>query len=376
MVFGFFLNLASAERFLNLSETNSGKNQRKAIMEYRQLGASGLFVPVLSFGTATFGGQGDFFKAWGNTQVEEATRLVDRCLDAGVNLFDTADVYSNGASEEILGKAIQGKRDKVLISSKATFTFGKGPNNQGSSRFHLLKQCESSLKRLNTDYIDIYHMHGFDGNTPVEETLRTLDDLVQSGKVRYIACSNFSGWHLMKSLAVSEKYGWNRYVAHQVYYSLVNREYEWELMPLGIDQNVGAFVWSPLAGGRLGGKYGRNKPKPTEGRVVEGGSPVPQAVVPEETFYKITDALDEIAEETGKSVAQVSLNWLLHRPTVSSIIIGARNEEQLTQNLEAVGWNLTIDQIKKLDAASDVPTIYPYWHQRQNLTLNPLPNFY
>ncbi|MBD2755906.1 aldo/keto reductase [Spirosoma validum] len=345
-------------------------------MEYRQLGASGLFVPVLSFGTATFGGQGDFFKAWGNTQVDEATRLVDLCLDAGVNLFDTADIYSDGASEEILGKAIQGKRDNVLISTKATFTFGQGPNNQGSSRFHLLKQCEASLKRLNTDHIDIYHMHGFDGNTPVEETLRTLDDLVQSGKVRYIACSNFSGWHLMKSLAVSEKYGWNRYVAHQVYYSLVNREYEWELMPLGIDQNVGAFIWSPLAGGRLGGKYGRNKPKPTEGRVVEGGSPVPQAVVPEETFYTITDALDEVAEETGKSVAQVSLNWLLHRPTVSSIVIGARNEEQLKQNLESVGWNLTTDQIKKLDAASDVPTIYPYWHQRQNLTLNPLPKFY
>lgn len=345
-------------------------------MEYRQLGASGLFVPVLSFGTATFGGHGDFFKAWGNTQVEEATRLVDLCLDAGVNLFDTADVYSNGVSEEILGKAIQGKRDSVLISTKATFTFGEGPNNQGSSRFHLLKQCESSLKRLNTDHIDIYHMHGFDGNTPVEETLRTLDDLVQSGKVRYIACSNFSGWHLMKSLAISEKYGWNRYVAHQVYYSLANREYEWELMPLGINQNVGAFIWSPLAGGRLGGRYGRNKPKPTEGRVVEGGSPVPQAVVPEETFYTITDALDEIAAETGKSVAQVSLNWLLHRPTVSSIIIGARNEEQLKQNLEAVGWNLTTDQIKKLDAASDVPSIYPYWHQRQNLTLNPSPTLY
>ena len=345
-------------------------------MEYRQLGASGLFVPVLSFGTATFGGSGDFFKAWGTTQVDEATRMVDLCLEAGVNLFDTADVYSNGLSEEILGQAIAGKRDNVLISTKATFPFGEGPNNQGSSRFHLLKQCESSLKRLKTDYIDIYHMHGFDGNTPVEETLRTLDDLVQSGKVRYIACSNFSGWHLMKSLAVSEKYGWNRYVAHQVYYSLVNREYEWELMPLGVNQNVGAFIWSPLAGGRLGGRYGRNKPKPTEGRVVEGGSPVPQAVVSEETFFNITDALDEVAAETGKSVAQVSLNWLLQRPTVSSIIIGARNEEQLTQNLAAVGWNLTTEQMKKLDAASEVPTIYPYWHQRQNLSLNPLPKFY
>ncbi|GAB4030008.1 aldo/keto reductase [Spirosoma gilvum] len=345
-------------------------------MEFRQLGASGLNVPVLSFGTATFGGGTDFFKAWGSTQVEEAGRLVGLCLDAGVNLFDTADVYSQGLSEEILGEALTGLRDKVLISTKATFTFGKGPNNQGSSRFHLLRQCESSLKRLKTDYIDIYHMHGFDGNTPVEETLRTLDDLVQSGKVRYIACSNFSGWHLMKSLAVSEKYGWNRYVAHQVYYSLVNREYEWELMPLGINQQVGALVWSPLAGGRLGGKYGRNKPKPTEGRVVEGGSPVPQAVVSEETFYSITDALEEIAAETEKSMAQVALNWVLQRPTVSSIIIGARNEEQLKQNLDAVGWHLTVDQLKKLDKASEVPSIYPYWHQRQNLTLNPPPQFY
>ncbi|MBD2701762.1 aldo/keto reductase [Spirosoma sp. BT702] len=345
-------------------------------MEYRQLGASGLKVPVLSFGTATFGGGTKFFKAWGTTQTDEATRLVDICLDAGVNLFDTADVYSDGLSEEILGKALVGKRDKALISTKATFTFGEGPNNQGSSRFHLLRQCESSLKRLQTDYIDIYHMHGFDGVTPIEETLRTLDDLVQSGKVRYVACSNFSGWHLMKSLAISEKYGWNRYVAHQVYYSLANREYEWELMPLGIDQRVGALVWSPLAGGRLGGKYGRNKPAPTEGRVVEGGSPVPQAVVPEETFFNITDTLEELANETGKSIAQVAINWVLQRPTVSSIVIGARNEEQLTQNLEAVGWNLTTEQLQKLDAASDVPPIYPYWHQRQNLTLNPPPTFY
>ncbi|WP_131536940.1 aldo/keto reductase [Pedobacter nototheniae] len=345
-------------------------------MEYRQLGASGLFVPALTFGTATFGGSNEFFKAWGSTQADEATQMVNLCLDAGVNLFDTADIYSDGLSEEILGKAIAGRRDKVLISTKATFTFGEGPNNQGSSRFHLLKQLEGSLKRLNTDYIDIYHMHGFDGNTPVEETLRTLDDMIESGKVRYIACSNFSGWGLMKSLAISEKYGWNKYVAHQVYYSLANREYEWELMPLGIDQNVGAFIWSPLAAGRLGGKYGRNKPVPQDGRIAQGGSPVPEAAFNEEVFYNITDALDEIAEETGKTVAQVSLNWLLQRPTVSSIIIGARNEEQLKQNLGAVGWNLTTEQIKKLDAASEVPTIYPYWHQRQNTSLNPLPKFY
>jgi aryl-alcohol dehydrogenase-like predicted oxidoreductase len=345
-------------------------------MEYRQLGASGLQVPLLSFGTATFGGGNDFFKAWGSTQEDEATRMINICLDAGINLFDTADVYSQGLSEEILGKAIAGKRDKMLISTKATFTFGTGANNQGSSRHHLIKQAEGSLKRLNTDYIDIYHMHGFDGNTPVEETLRTLDDLTQSGKVRYIAASNFSGWHLMKSLAVSEKYGWNRYVAHQVYYSLANREYEWELMPLGIDQKLGAIVWSPLSAGMLAGKYRRNQTIPKDSRVAQGGSPIPKAAVNDEVLYTVVDALDEIAAETGKSIAQVAISWVLQRPTVSSIIIGARDEEQLKQNLGSIGWNLTIEQLKKLDKASDVPPIYPYWHQRQNLTLNPIPKFY
>ena len=345
-------------------------------MEYRQLGASGLQVPVLSFGTGTFGGSGDFFKAWGSTQVEEASRLVNICLDAGVNLFDTADVYSQGLSEEILGKAIAGKRDKLLLSTKATFTFGTGANSFGSSRYRLLKQIEGSLRRLNTDYIDIYHMHGFDGNTPIEETLRTLDDLIQSGKVRYIAASNFSGWHLMKSLALSEKFGWNRYVAHQVYYSLANREYEWELMPLAIDQKVGAIVWSPLAAGLLGGKYRRNHPKPKDTRVAQGGSPIPAAAVNDEVLFNVVDALDEVAAETGKTIAQVAINWVLQRPTVSSIIIGARNEEQLKQNLDAVGWNLTTEQVKKLDMASEVTSIYPYWHQRQNLELNPPPKFY
>lgn len=331
---------------------------------------------MLSFGTATFGGGNEFFKAWGSTQVDEATRLVNLFLDAGVNFFDTANTYSQGLAEEILGKAIAGKRHQMILSTKGTFPFGQGPNNQGSSRFHLLQQVEGSLKRLGTDYIDIYHMHGFDGNTPVEETLRTLDDLIQSGKVRYIAASNFSGWHLMKSLSVSERYGWNKYVGHQVYYSLANREYEWELMPLGLDQNVGAIIWSPLAAGRLGGKYRRNQPLPADSRVAQGGSPVPEAVVNEEVFYNTLDALDQVAEETGKTVAQVALNWLLQRPTVSSIIFGARNEEQLRQNLGAVGWNLTLEQVKKLDQASEVPPIYPYWHQRQNLKLNPIPDFY
>lgn len=346
-------------------------------MEYRFLGGSGLQVPVLSFGTATFGGGNEFFKAWGSTQADEARRLVNICLDAGVNLFDTADIYSDGMAEEILGEAMRGiPRDKLLLSTKSTFTFGQGPNNQGSSRFHILRQIEGSLKRLRTDYIDIYHMHGFDGNTPVEETLRTLDDLVQSGKVRYIAASNFSGWHLMKSLGVSDKYGWNRYVAHQVYYSLANREYEWELMPLGQDQRVGAIVWSPLAAGRLGGRYGRNKPLPQDGRVAQGGSPMPDMVVNEGLLYNIIDALNEVALETGKTVAQVALNWLLQRPTVSSIIIGARNEEQLKQNLDAAGWNLSRAQVQKLDAASDSPSIYPYWHQWKNKTLNPTPDLY
>jgi aryl-alcohol dehydrogenase-like predicted oxidoreductase len=343
-------------------------------MEYRQLGASGLQVPVLSFGTATFGGTNEFFKAWGTTQVDEAKHLINICMDAGVNFFDTANIYSQGTAEEILGKALEGIRNQVLISTKATFPMGEGPNNFGSSRFHLIEQCEASLRRLNTDHIDIYHLHGFDGNTPVEETLKALDDLVTAGKIRYIACSNFSGWHLMKSLSVSERYGWSRYVAHQAYYSLLDREFEWELMPLGIDQKVGTIVWSPLSSGRLSGKFRRDKPLPENNRMSQGGSHGPATNF--ERLYTIVDALDEVAEETGKSVAQISLNWLLQRPTVANIIIGARDEEQLKQNLGAIGWNLTTEQVKKLDAASEVDPIYPYWHQRQNTNLNPLPKFY
>lgn len=343
-------------------------------MEYRQLGASGLKVPVLSFGTATFGGGNEFFKAWGNTQVDEAKRLINLCLDAGVNLFDTANVYSKGMAEEILGQALEGIRDRVLISTKATFRMGDDANEVGSSRIHLLKQCEDSLKRLKTDHIDIYHLHGFDGNTPVEETLKTLENLVQSGKVRYIACSNFSGWHLMKSLSVSERYGWSKYIAHQAYYSLLDREFEWELMPLALDQNVGTIVWSPLASGRLGGKYRRGQALPTDNRVQQGGGHGP--ALDEERLYRIVDVLDEVAEETGKSVGQIAINWLLQRPSIANVIIGARNEEQLKQNLDAVGWNLTTEQVKKLDEASKTDPVYPYWHQRQDTTLNPLPKFY
>jgi aryl-alcohol dehydrogenase-like predicted oxidoreductase len=341
------------------------------IMEYRQLGYSGLKVPVLSFGTGTFGGGTEFFKAWGASDVAEATRLVEICLEAGVNLFDTADIYSDGMSEEILGKAITGKRNRLLISTKATFRFGDGPNDVGSSRIHLIESCEKSLRRLGVDTIDIYHMHGFDATAPVEETLKALDTLVQSGKVRYIACSNFSGWHLMKSLSVSERYGWERYVGHQVYYSLINREYEWELMPLGLDQKVGALIWSPLGWGRLTGKIRRGAPLPPESRLHKTGQMGPP--VADEHLYRVVDALDEVAKETGKTVPQIALNWLLKRPTVANVIVGARDETQLRQNLGAVGWNLTAEHVAKLDAASDVTPIYPYWHQRQFTERNPLP---
>lgn len=342
-------------------------------MEYRLLGGSGLKVSVLSFGAATFGGGNEFFKAWGATDVAEAKRLIDVCMDAGVNLFDTADGYSDGRSEEILGKALEGKRDKALISTKTYFRIGDGPNDAGTSRGRMRKALEASLKRLGTDYVDIYHMHAFDALTPIEEVQDTLQSFVREGKVRYTAASNFSGWHLMKSLAIADRYGWPRFVAHQVYYSLVGRDYEWELMPLALDQGVGALVWSPLGWGRLTGKIRRETGIPKDSRlntkvVVDNG---PQ--VPEEYLYKVVDALDEVAKETGKTVPQIALNWVLGRPTISTVIIGARNEEQLRANLGAVGWKLTPEQVQKLDAASEVPLAYPYWHQRQFGERNPKP---
>ena len=339
-------------------------------MEFRRLGHSGLKVPVLCFGTGTFGGGGEFFKAWGSTDVAEATRLLDICLEAGVNFFDTADIYSKGLSEEILCKAIGKRRHEVLISTKATFAMGDGPNESGSSRYHLVAACEASLRRLGTDYIDIYHLHGFDAQTPVEETLHTLNGLVESGKVRYIACSNFSGWHLMKSLDVSAKYGWEKYAAHQVYYSLINRDYEWELMPLGMDQGVGATVWSPLGWGRLTGKVRRGQALPETSRLHKTADMGPPVL--DEHLYRVVDAIDKVAMETGKSVPQIALNWLLRRPTVSSVIIGARNEEQLRQNLAAAGWALSAEQVALLDKASQVNAPYPYWHQRQ-FDRNPTP---
>lgn len=342
-------------------------------MEYRQLGASGLKVPALTLGTGTFGGGNEFFKAWGGSDVAEATRLVDICLEAGLTMFDSADVYSAGLAEEILGQAIKGRRDKLLISTKGSFPRGTGPNDQGSSRHHLTRAVEASLRRLGTDYIDLYQLHGFDALTPVEETLATLDGMVRAGKIRYIGCSNFSGWHLMKSLAVADRYGWPRYVAHQAYYSLIGRDYEWELMPLAVDQGVGAVVWSPLGWGRLTGNIRRGAPLPDTSRlhsqrVLDAGPPVA-----DEYVYRVVDALDEVAAETGKSIPQIAINWLLQRPTVANVIIGARNEEQLRHNLAAAGWNLTTEQVAKLDAASDVPSAYPYWHQSGFTGRNPTP---
>jgi aryl-alcohol dehydrogenase-like predicted oxidoreductase len=340
-------------------------------MEFRKLGASGLKVPALSLGTGTFGGRGDFFKSWGGSDVKESTRLVDICLEAGLNMFDTADIYSAGLAEEILGQTIKGRRDQVIISTKGTFRMGDGPNDVGSSRHHLTRAVEASLRRLGTDYIDLYQLHGFDALTPVEEVLQTLEGFVRAGKIRYLGVSNFSGWHLMKSLAASEKYGLSRYVAHQAYYSLIGREYEWELMPLGLDQGVGAVVWSPLGWGRLTGKIRRGQPLPAKSRLHATAEFGPQ--VADEYLYRVVDALDEVARETGKTVPQISLNWLLQRPTVANVIIGARNEEQLRQNLGAVGWNLTEAQVAKLDAASAQPRIYPYWHQMQFTDRNPPP---
>lgn len=340
-------------------------------MEYRQLGRSGLKVPVLSYGTGTFGGRGDFFGKWGDSDVLEADRLVNICLEHGMNFFDTADVYSKGASEEILGAALKGRRDKALISTKATFTMGDGPNDKGSSRYHLIRAAENSLRRLNTDHIDVYFMHGFDALTPVEEMLSALDHLIQSGKVRYIGASNYSGWHLMKALATSEKYGLARFVAYQGYYSLVGRDYEWELMPLALDQGVGTMVWSPLGWGRLTGNIRRGQ-APSEGRIAQGGD-VGGPQVDNEVLYNVVDVLDAIAQETGKTIPQVALNWLLTRPSVANVVVGARNEDQLRANLGAIGWTLTADQVARLDAVSRRHPPYPYWHQMDFDERNPKP---
>jgi aryl-alcohol dehydrogenase-like predicted oxidoreductase len=332
-------------------------------MEYRRLGASGLKVPALSFGAGTFGGSGPLFGNWGTSDAREARRLVDICLEAGVNLFDTADVYSSGASEEVLGAAIKGRRADVLISTKTGLPMGDGPNDWGSSRSRLIRSVEDALRRLGTNTIDLLQLHAFDAGTPVEEVLSTLDTLIRAGKVRYVGVSNFSGWQVMKSLAVADRNGWPRYVANQVYYSLVGRDYEWELMPLGQDQGLGALVWSPLGWGRLTGKIRRGAPLPEGSRLHETASFGPP--VDDEHLYRVVDELDAVAEETGKTIPQIALNWLLRRPTVSSVIIGARNEQQLRQNLGAIGWTLTVEQVARLDAASAVTAPYPYFPYRR-----------
>ena len=342
-------------------------------MEYRQLGGSGLKVPVLSLGTASFGGSNEFFQAFGGLDAARAIRLVDICLDAGANLFDSSNAYSRGQAEEILGQAVRGRRHQVLISTKGTFRIGPGPNDLGSSRHHLINAVEGSLRRLDTDYIDLYQLHGFDAVAPVEEALGTLDDLVRAGKIRYIGCSNFSGWHLMKSLAVSERRGLTRYVAHQAHYSLIGREYEWELMPLAMDQKVGTVVWSPLGWGRLTGHIRRAHPMPAVSRLNTKVARDLGPPVSDEAVYRVVDAIDLIAKETGKTVPQIALNWLLRRPSVATLITGARNEAQLRDNLGAVGWTLTSEQVAALDTASAVTPVYPYWHQRGFTERNPPP---
>ncbi|MFG2847609.1 aldo/keto reductase [Kitasatospora sp. NPDC048296] len=332
-------------------------------MEWRRLGASGLKVPVLSLGTGTFGGRGPLFGAWGTTDVQEARRLLDIAIDAGITLFDTADVYSDGASEEVLGQAVRGRRDQVLISTKAGLPLGDGPQDAGTSRARLIRSVDDALRRLRTDYLDLFQLHAYDAGTPIEEVLAALEDLVRAGKIRYTGVSNFSGWQLMKSLALADRYGRPRYAAHQVYYSLVGRDYEWELMPLAREEGVGALVWSPLGWGRLTGRIRRGHPLPAGSRLHDTADYGPP--VEDELLYRVVDALDGVAAETGRTVPQVAINWLLRRPTVSSVIIGARNEEQLRQNLGAVGWSLTPEQVARLDAASARTAPYPYFPYRR-----------
>ncbi|WP_108244133.1 aldo/keto reductase [Muricauda brasiliensis] len=328
-------------------------------MEYRNLGKSGLKVPVLSLGTGTFGGTNEFFQRWGQTDVSEATRLTDICLERGINFFDTANVYSIGDSEIVLGKALKGKREKSIISTKATFQMGEHPNERGSSRFHLMNALEDSLRRLDTDYIDLYLMHGFDQNTPIEETLRTLDNMIKSGKVRYIGCSNFASWQLMKSLSISEKLNLEKYIVYQGYYSLIGRDYEQELMPLLENQKMGLMVWSPLGWGRLTGKIKRGM-EMKNGRIKSGGD-IGAPPVENEFLLNVVDVLEKISNEIGKSIPQIAINWLLQNKTVSNIVIGARNEKQLLSNIDSVGWSLSKEHLDLLNNISEQTPIYPHW---------------
>lgn len=329
-------------------------------MEYRRLGRSGLQVPVLAFGTATFGGGNEFFQKWGTTDVAEAKRLIEVCLDAGLNFFDTADGYSQGAAEEILGQALGRRRSEALVATKLGYRSEAGPNGMGASRHHILSACDASLKRLGCDYVDLLQLHGYDELTPVEETLRAFEDLITAGKVRYFGASNFSGWQLMKMANAADREASPRPISHQAYYSLLRRDFEHELMPAGHDQGLGTIVWSPLSGGKLSGKFRRDQPIPDDSRTAKMGG----LTEADAKLFDIVDVLLAIAGERGRSVSQVALNWLLARPTISSVVIGARTVEQLTDNLGALEWRLTADEIERLDAASETPPPYPYSHQR------------
>ena len=328
-------------------------------MERRQLGSSALRVPVLSLGTGTFGGSGPLFGAWGNSGVDEARRLVDICLEAGANMFDTADSYSGGAAERVVGEAVRGRRHAVILATKTGLPTSDRAGDWGVSRNRLIGAVEESLRRLGTDFIDLLQLHGFDSSTPVEELLATLDALRAAGKVRYFGVSNYPGWQLVKAMAAAERDARPRFVSHQVYYSLIDRTYESDLMPLGADQGVGALIWSPLGWGRLTGRIRRDAPIPEQSRLHRTASFAPP--VDDEHLYRVIDALELVAEETGKAVPHIAINWLLSRPTVASVIMGARNEEQLRQNLGAVGWSLTQAQRNRLDQASARPVLYPHF---------------
>ena len=328
-------------------------------MEQRFLGQSGFQVPALGLGTGTFGGQGPLFSAWGQSDVAHARRLIDICLDAGLTLFDSADVYSQGAAESVLGEALVGRRHRALISTKIGLRFDEQANAVGSHRAHLMAGVDAALRRLKTDHIDLLQLHAFDARTPVDQVLHTLDQLVRAGKVRFLGASNFSGWQWMKSLAAADRLGLERYVANQAYYSLLGRDFEWELMPMGLDQGVGTLVWSPLGWGRLTGKIRRDQPLPAQSRLHQTAQFAPP--VPDERLYRVMDALDAVAADTGKTVPQIAINWLLQRPTVACVLIGARDEAQLVDNLGAVGWQLAPEHLRQLDEASAVMPPYPYY---------------
>jgi len=331
-------------------------------MDYRLLGRSGLKVSSLSIGTATFGGDG----LWGDADTKEAQRQIDLCLDHGVNLIDTANVYGGSKSETIIGEALtDGRRERLLVATKVRFSVGKGPNDQGLSRYHIIRECENSLKRLKTDRIDLYQVHQWDGQTPLEETIEALDTLVKQGKVRYVGCSNYSAWHLMKALGIADASHRQRFVSQQIHYTLYSREAEYELVPLGIDQGVGVMVWSPLAGGWLTGKYTRDS-APSSGRQVSGFREPP--IYDEGKLWDIVDVINEVAAAHGVSGAQVSLAWLLQRPLIATVIIGGRNMAQFEDNLKAVNLTLTADDVAKLDKVSQPLLIYPYWHQSFSVT--------